>query len=94
MNITPGVWVGEMYSMPTGAGDFNCGASVWADDGTHRKEVAFVKELPEQEENLRLLAAAPDLLRIAELIVQAKTGNIPPGIVNEARHAIGKIRGT
>ena len=62
MNRTPGTWVPEMYSMPTGADDFDCGASVWADDGTRRREVAFVKELPEQEANVRLIAAAPDLL--------------------------------
>ena len=62
MEHTPGTWVAEMYSMPTGADDFECGASVFADDGSRRREVAFVKELPEQEANARLIAAAPEML--------------------------------
>jgi len=41
----------------------------------------------------RLIAAAPDLLSVAHLVVQATTGNIPPGIVQFAREAIKKAEG-
>lgn len=46
------------------------------------------------EEDCILMAAAPDLLRVAELVVQATTGNIPPGIVEEAKRAIRKAKAT
>jgi hypothetical protein len=42
------------------------------------------------EANARLIAAAPELLRVAQLVVQATIGNIPPGIVQAARDAIEK----
>jgi hypothetical protein len=40
--------------------------------------------------NAKLAAAAPDLLSVAQFIVQATVGNIPPGIVQAAKDAIKK----
>lgn len=42
------------------------------------------------EEDCLLMAAAPELLSVAQFIVQATTGNIPPGIVQAAQDAIKK----
>jgi len=103
MNHTPGTWVAQTYSMPTGADDFDCGASVYAEDGNgHRKEVAFVKELPEQEANVKLMAAAPELLAALETLVdkvearwhqEIKYAPVAIGqYLMAARDAIGKAK--
>lgn len=63
MNCTPGNWVVRMWSAPTGGGDFDCVAAVFSDDGKGKKEVAFIQELHEQEENAYLIAAAPVMFK-------------------------------
>lgn len=82
MSHTPGPWKvsAHGYDSPYLSKAFieaeigGCIAGLWAGDCADAK----------------LIAAAPDLLSVAQFIVQATTGNIPPGIVQAARDAIVK----
>ena len=54
-----------------------------------------VPQLSEQTANARLIAAAPELLRVLERItdIYEKTGPMPSAIASEARADIAKARG-
>lgn len=83
------VYPGEKLNCLDGIGNHAIYSRCWR----WNDELKQYQQSEEDKEIGRLVAAAPDLLSVAQFVVQATVGNIPPGIVQAAKDAIEKAEG-
>jgi len=97
---TPGPWKLEPYDSCLAGDDFQWGG-IWAGpvmlDGINYGQPAYATIKPEtlerMEADARLIAAAPDLLALAERIARLPEHGHYLALIDEARAAIAKATG-